>query len=66
MPALRQRRVPALVMWGEHDAYLSAETVGRPLAELLGAELVLLPGGHFVPLDCPREVAAGTLRFLAG
>jgi pimeloyl-ACP methyl ester carboxylesterase len=53
-------------MWGEHDAYLSAETVGRPLAELLGAELVLLPGGHFVPLDCPREVAAGTLRFLAG
>jgi pimeloyl-ACP methyl ester carboxylesterase len=66
MPALRQCRVPALVMWGEHDAYLSAETVGRPLAELLGAELVLLPGGHFVPLDCPREVAAGTLRFLAG
>ncbi|HET6921679.1 MAG TPA: alpha/beta hydrolase, partial [Anaeromyxobacteraceae bacterium] len=65
MPALRERRVRALVMWGEHDAYLPAEAVGRPLAELLGAELVLLPGGHFVPLDCPREVAAGVLRFLA-
>ena len=65
MPALRERRVRALVMWGEHDTYLPAEAVGRPLAELLGAELVLLPGGHFVPLDCPREVAAGVLRFLA-
>jgi pimeloyl-ACP methyl ester carboxylesterase len=65
MPVLRARRLPALVMWGAHDAYLPAETVGRPLAELLGAELVLLPGGHFVPLDCPREVAAGVLGFLA-
>ncbi len=64
LPALRERRVPSLVMWGEHDAYLPAASVGRPLAELLGAELVLVPGGHFVPLDCPREVAAGVLRFL--
>jgi pimeloyl-ACP methyl ester carboxylesterase len=38
---------------------------GRPLAELLGAELVALPGGHFVPLDCPAEVAAAVVRFLA-
>ncbi len=57
MPALRLRRVPARVLWGEHDAYLALDEVGRPLAELLGAELVVLPAGHFVPLDCPRQVA---------
>jgi pimeloyl-ACP methyl ester carboxylesterase len=64
-PALRERRVPALVIWGERDAYLGVEAVGRPLAELLGAELVVLPGGHFLPLDCPGEVAAAVGRFLA-
>ena len=65
MPELRARRVPALVLWGERDAYLDVETVGRPLAELLGAELVVLPGGHFLPMDCPYEVAQTVERFLA-
>lgn len=64
MPALRARRVPALVVWGERDAYLGVESVGRPLAELIGADLVVLPGGHFVPMDCPREVADAVVRFL--
>jgi pimeloyl-ACP methyl ester carboxylesterase len=65
MPALRERRVPALVLWGEHDAYLDVERVGRPLAELLGAELRVLPGGHFLPMDCPAEVAEALRGFLA-
>ncbi len=65
MPELSARRVPARVLWGEHDAYLSIDAVGRPLAEMLGAELVVLPGGHFLPLDCPREVAAAVVSFLA-
>ncbi len=65
MQVLRARRVPALVLWGERDTYLDVETVGRPLADLLGAELVLLPGGHFVPMESPREVADAVVRFLA-
>jgi pimeloyl-ACP methyl ester carboxylesterase len=65
MPALRLRRVPARVLWGEHDAYLALDEVGRPLAELLGAELVVLPAGHFAPLDCPRQVAAAVVSFVA-
>jgi len=39
--------------------------VARPLAELLGAALVVLPGGHFTPLDCPAEVATALRDFLA-
>jgi pimeloyl-ACP methyl ester carboxylesterase len=65
MPALRACRVPTRVLWGERDAYLSLEAVGRPLAETFRAELVALPGGHFVPLDCPREVAGAVASFLS-
>lgn len=63
--ALRASGAPALVLWGEHDAFLPIDTVARPLAELLGAGLVVLPGGHFTPVDCPGEVAAELRDFLA-
>jgi len=63
--ALRASGVPALILWGEHDAFLPLNTVARPLAALLRASLVLLPGGHFTPMDCPREVATALLGFLA-
>jgi pimeloyl-ACP methyl ester carboxylesterase len=57
--------VPALVLWGERDEFLSIEAVGQPLADLLDASLVKLPGGHFTPLDCPAEVAGALCTFLA-
>ena len=63
--ALRRSAVPALVLWGERDQFLPLATVGRPLAELLDAELVVVPGGHFTPLDCPGEVAGALCAFLA-
>ena len=56
--ALRASRVPSLVLWGQDDRYLDIDTVARPLAELLGARLVILPGGHFTPSDCPHEVGS--------
>jgi pimeloyl-ACP methyl ester carboxylesterase len=62
--ALRVSGVPALVLWGEHDGFLPLETVARPLAALLRAALVLVPGGHFTPLDCPVEVATALRDFL--
>jgi pimeloyl-ACP methyl ester carboxylesterase len=63
--ALRASGVPALVLWGERDEFLSIDAVGQPLAELLGARLVKLPGAHFTPLDCPAEVAAELRDFLS-
>jgi len=62
---LRASGVPAVVLWGERDEYLPIEIVGRPLAALLGATLVEVPGGHFTPLDCPLEVARELRDFLA-
>jgi pimeloyl-ACP methyl ester carboxylesterase len=62
---LRTSGVPAIVLWGEHDEFLSIEEVGLPLAKLLNAPLVELPGGHFTPLDCAPEVTAALRTFLA-
>lgn len=55
--SLRASRVRSLVLWGRDDRYLDIATVGRPLAEMLSAALVVLPGGHFTPSDCPQEVS---------
>lgn len=62
---LRASGVPAIVLWGERDEFLSIEHVGQPLARLLDASLIKLPGGHFTPLDCPEEAAAALRTFLA-
>jgi 2-hydroxymuconate-semialdehyde hydrolase len=62
---LRASDVPAIVLWGERDEFLSLEHVGQPLARLLDASLIKLPGGHFTPLDCPLEVAGALRTFLA-
>jgi pimeloyl-ACP methyl ester carboxylesterase len=62
--SLRTSGVRALVLWGRDDWYLGVDAVARPLAELLRAPLVLLPGGHFTPIDCPGEVSAAVLDFV--
>jgi pimeloyl-ACP methyl ester carboxylesterase len=62
--ALRNSGIPALVLWGESDTIFPVESVARPLADLLHADLVMLPGGHFTPADCPNEVARALCEFL--
>ncbi len=48
--------VPAFVIWGEEDPFLSP-ALGERLGELLGATVALLPGcGHFVTEDAPRTI----------
>jgi pimeloyl-ACP methyl ester carboxylesterase len=58
---LRATGIPIRAIWGSDDAYLPLETVGKPLADGLGARLTVLPGGHFLPLDNPEGVAAELL-----
>ena len=63
--SLRASRVAAVVLWGRDDRYLAVDTVARPLADLLDAPLLLLPGGHFTPVDSPTEVSAALCSFFA-
>jgi pimeloyl-ACP methyl ester carboxylesterase len=62
---LRKLPMPCLVVWGEHDEYLSLREVGEPLAQTLRARLVVIPGGHFLPLDAPEALSETLVSFLA-
>ena len=63
---LRETGLPARVVWGAQDEYLSLSGVGRPLATALGADLVAVHGGHFLPLDNPEGAAQAISDFLGG
>jgi pimeloyl-ACP methyl ester carboxylesterase len=56
-------QVPVLLVWGDRDwAKLSEREHDRKL--IPGAEMTTISGGgHFLPLDRPREVAAAISRF---
>lgn len=54
---LRDTGVPVRVIWGADDSYLPADRVGQRLADALGVELTVIPGGHFLPIDNPLTVA---------
>jgi 2-hydroxymuconate-semialdehyde hydrolase len=63
---LRATGLPIRVIWGSDDTFLPLEKVGAPLAKALGTELVVVKGGHFLPLDNPEGAAAAILEFLGG
>lgn len=52
---------PGLLIWGEHDPYMPIE-FARRMAQRAGAELVVLPGGHWWPAQFPKEAAAALER----
>lgn len=56
-PALDGVKAPGLVICGEEDQYMSPD-FHRRMAERTGAELVVLPGGHWWPVQFPGETAA--------
>ncbi len=56
--------IPAIVVHGDADAAIDVAS-GAALAEALGAELVLVPGGgHAANLTHPTETNAAVTRFL--
>jgi 2-hydroxymuconate-semialdehyde hydrolase len=56
---------PTLILWGANDKFLEpkwAETLQRKFRD--STVEVIDPGGHFLPLDRPDEVATAIKRFL--
>jgi len=62
---LRTHQPPALLAWGEHDAYFPAAGAHAYLQDLPAAELHLLDTGHFATATHSREIAALIDGFLA-
>jgi len=64
-PRLTELEIPALVLWGEDDAYLPAELAERLGEALPRAAVALLPGcGHFLLEDAPETVAPLLFQWL--
>jgi pimeloyl-ACP methyl ester carboxylesterase len=63
---LRRRDIPALVIWGEEDAYLPAEYAERQREVFPDAEVHVLPdSGHWPFADAPETVERLLLEFVA-
>lgn len=63
---LGEIRVPTLVLWGEHDTWLSPSVGERLAAAIPGAQMRTVPaGGHFLPEDAPDAVAEALQEHLA-
>jgi pimeloyl-ACP methyl ester carboxylesterase len=63
---MRPRDVPALVIWGEHDAYLPASFAARQREPFPSADVHVLPAsGHWPFADAPDTVARLLVEFLA-
>jgi 2-succinyl-6-hydroxy-2,4-cyclohexadiene-1-carboxylate synthase len=59
---LAELQMPVMVLAGERDAKFQA--LGRQMVELLAdAELVVVPGGHCLPLENPAAIAEHVSRW---
>lgn len=58
---LRERRPPLLLPWGRNDAFFPEAGARAYLADVPGAELHLLDGGHFI-LDEYLDTVDGLIR----
>ena len=63
--ALRPLDLPALVVWGAHDPYISVEFAERQRQVFPRAEIKILPdSAHWPFADDPGAVAQAVLPFL--
>jgi pimeloyl-ACP methyl ester carboxylesterase len=66
IPLIAPRDVPALVIWGEHDAYLPSSYAARQRDAFPSAEVHVLPAsGHWPFADAPETVERLLVEFLA-
>jgi pimeloyl-ACP methyl ester carboxylesterase len=64
-PLLAPRDLPALVIWGEHDAYLPASYAARQREAFPSADVHVLPAsGHWPFVDAPETVERLLVEFL--
>ncbi len=61
---LARIHTPALVLWGEWDSVFPARHAKRIRKLLSNAELNVVEGGHFLPLDAPRVTGEEIAEFI--
>jgi uncharacterized protein (TIGR00369 family) len=66
---IEEIETPTMIIWGAGDKFLDpglAEKLRRKLSRAQPQVEIIDPGGHFLPIDRPDEVAAAIIRFLRG
>ena len=61
----RKTQIPALLLWGAHDQYLSMDAAWAYKGDLLNAEVVELDGGHWLLESHPDEVNHEVRKFFS-
>ncbi len=59
LPPLRDREVPAQIIWGKHETELTIDTKGSDVRRALNLETEIhqVEGKHFLQENCPAEIA---------
>ncbi|WP_294344202.1 alpha/beta hydrolase [Prosthecochloris sp.] len=62
---LDQLTIPVLILWGDHDLYISPSVAGIVHNEIPGSELYIFKNcGHSPMLECPESFSNKVVRFL--
>lgn len=65
VPFLHKIRIPVLILWGKHDAYLKPSCAYRLNEDIRNSKIEIIDdGGHFLPEDQPEEVAKSIDKFI--
>ena len=61
LPELKQLGVPVKLIWGEFDPYITVAVAERRKSQLKHASLTVVPAGHWLQVDEPKQVALAML-----
>jgi haloalkane dehalogenase len=61
LPELKALDVPVMLIWGQFDPYITVAVAERRKSQLKHASLTVVPAGHWLQIDEPRQVAAAML-----
>jgi pimeloyl-ACP methyl ester carboxylesterase len=64
-PTVERNQRPALVLWATDDAFVPADPFAHRLAARVGADLVLIPGGHWALFERPDDTVRALEAFWA-
>jgi pimeloyl-ACP methyl ester carboxylesterase len=61
LPELKALDVPVRLIWGQFDPYFPVSMAERRKSQLKHASLTLVPAGHWLQIDEPKQVAKAML-----
>ena len=61
LPELKVLDIPVKRIWGQYDPYITVAVAERRQSQLKRASLTVVPAGHWLQVDEPKEVAKAML-----